>query len=54
MDADGVCLDGLVDGFLKGLLLELHEDAIGLLPLRFPLLCSLPPGRNRYIMSYDR
>ena len=43
VDADGVSLDGLVDGFLEGLLLQLHEDAVRLLPLGFPLLCRLPP-----------
>lgn len=34
----------LVDGLLEGLLLELHEDPVGLLPLRFPLLRRLPPA----------
>lgn len=51
MNTDWVCLDGLIDGFLEGLLLELHEDAIGLLSLCFPFFCSLPPKRNAQSMS---
>lgn len=47
--ADGVGLDGLVDGFLEGLLLQLHEDAVCLLPLGLPLLRCLPPGRKAAI-----
>lgn len=46
MHADGVGLDGLVDGFLEGLLLQLHEDAVRLLPLGLPLLRCLPPRRK--------
>lgn len=46
VDTDGVGLDGLVDGFLEGLLLQLHEDAVRLLPLSLPLLRRLPPGRE--------
>lgn len=46
VDADGVGLDGLVDGFLEGLLLQLHEDAVRLLPLSLPLLRRLPPRRE--------
>lgn len=34
----------LVDGLLEGLLLQLHEDPVGLLPLRLPLLRRLPPA----------
>lgn len=37
----------LVDGLLEGLLLQLHEDAVGLLPLRLALLCRLPPAATR-------
>lgn len=47
--ADGVGLDGLVDGFLEGLLLQLHEDAVCLLPLGLPLLRCLPPRRKAAI-----
>lgn len=32
----------LVDGLLEGLLLQLHQDPVGLLPLGLTLLCSLP------------
>lgn len=46
MDTDGVGLDGLVDSFLEGLLLQLHEDAVCLLPLSLPLLRCLPPRRE--------
>lgn len=34
----------LVDGLLEGLLLQLHEDPVGLLPLSLPLLRRLPPA----------
>ena len=46
VDTDGVGLDGLVDGFLEGFLLQLHEDAVCLLPLGLPLLRCLPPRRE--------
>lgn len=49
VDTDGVGLDGLVDGFLEGFLLQLHEDAVCLLPLGLPLLRRLPPRRDRDI-----
>lgn len=49
VDTDGVGLDGLVDGFLEGLLLQLHEDAVRLLPLGLPLLRRLPPRRERAV-----
>ena len=34
----------LVDGLLEGLLLQLHQDPVRLLPLRLPLLRRLPPA----------
>lgn len=46
VDTDGVGLDGLVDGLLEGLLLQLHEDAVRLLPLSLSLLRRLPPRRE--------
>lgn len=46
VDTDGVSLDGLVDGFLEGFLLQLHEDAVCLLPLSLPFLRCLPPRRE--------
>lgn len=49
MDTDGVCLDGLVDGFLEGFLLQLHEDAIRLLPFSLSLLCCLPPRKEEWL-----
>lgn len=36
----------LVDGLLEGLLLQLHEDPVGLLSLRLPLLRRLPPANT--------
>lgn len=44
LQAQRVRCDRLVDGLLEGLLLQLHEDPVGLLPLRLPLLRGLPPG----------
>lgn len=52
VDADGVGLDGLVDGFLEGLLLQLHEDAVCLLPLGLPLLRCLPPRREGVVRGH--
>lgn len=54
VDTDGVGLDGLVDGFLEGFLLQLHEDAVCLLPLGLPLLCCLPPRRERELGGLGR
>lgn len=42
LQAQRVRCDRLVDGLLEGLLLQLHEDPVGLLPLRLPLLRGLP------------
>lgn len=40
--------DRLVDGLLESLLLQLHEDPVGLLPLRLPLLRRLPPATRKH------
>lgn len=44
----------LVDGLLEGLLLQLHEDAVGLLPLCLALLCRLPPAATRRARVWNR
>lgn len=44
MQAERVGLQRLAQRLLEGLLLELQHQPVGLLPLGFPLLGSLPPG----------
>ena len=43
---------GLVDGLLEGLLLELHENAVRLLPLSFSFLRRLPPANQTWPQPY--
>lgn len=39
-----ICGQGLGQALLEGLLLQLQEDAVRLLPLSLTLLCCLPPA----------
>lgn len=39
-----ICGQGLSQALLEGLLLQLQEDAVRLLPLSLALLCCLPPA----------
>lgn len=43
LEAQWVWGHRLVDGLLEGLLLQLHQDPVRLLPLRLALLRRLPP-----------
>lgn len=46
MDAERVRGHGVAQRLLKGVVLQLDHQPIGLLPLRLPLLCRLSPGNG--------